>query len=110
MIPDDFNYAATYSQMEDEELLEVARDSSDLVEPAKTALGKELDKRGLKPQPAKGEAAEDPESAYCPTCAREVDDPLTCGECSSVICRVCGTALRMPGDLEGDEAESQAAG
>ena len=50
MIPDDFNYAATYSQMEDEELLEVARDSSDLVEAAKTALGTELDKRGLKPE------------------------------------------------------------
>ena len=58
MIPDDFNYAATYSQMEDEELLEVASDSSDLVEAAKAALGKELDKRGLKPQPAKGEGAE----------------------------------------------------
>ena len=38
MIPDDFNYAATYSQMEDEELLEVASDSSDLVEAAKAAL------------------------------------------------------------------------
>ena len=58
MIPDDFNYAATYSQMEDEELLEVARDSSDLVEAAKAALSKELDKRGLKPQLVKGEAAE----------------------------------------------------
>jgi hypothetical protein len=109
MIPDDFNYATTYSQMEDEELLEVARDSSDLVEAAKAALGKELDKRGLKPPLAQREAA-DPKLAYCPSCDREVDDPLTCGECSSVICRVCGTALRMPGDLEGDEAESQAAG
>ena len=59
MIPDDFNYAATYSQMEDEELLEIARDSSDLVEAAKTALGKELDKRGLKPELVK--AAEDPQ-------------------------------------------------
>ncbi len=58
MIPDDFNYAATYSQMEDEELLEVASDSSDLVEAAKAALSKELDKRGLKPPLAKGEAAE----------------------------------------------------
>jgi hypothetical protein len=36
---------------------------------------------------------------YCPNCAREVDDPLTCGDCSAVICRVCGTALEMPEDL-----------
>ncbi len=36
---------------------------------------------------------------YCPNCAREVDDPLTCGDCSAVICRVCGTPLEMPGDL-----------
>jgi len=36
---------------------------------------------------------------YCPTCAREVDDPLTCGDCSSVICRVCGTPLEVPEDL-----------
>ncbi len=36
---------------------------------------------------------------YCPTCAREVDDPLTCGDCSAVICRVCGTPLEMAEDL-----------
>lgn len=36
---------------------------------------------------------------YCPTCARAVDDPLTCGDCASVICRVCGTPLEMPEDL-----------
>jgi hypothetical protein len=36
---------------------------------------------------------------YCPNCAREVDDPLTCGDCSAVICRVCGTPLEMPEDL-----------
>ncbi|HZD32383.1 MAG TPA: hypothetical protein VE779_12060 [Candidatus Angelobacter sp.] len=36
---------------------------------------------------------------YCPNCAREVDDPLTCGDCASVICRVCGTPLEMPEDL-----------
>jgi hypothetical protein len=36
---------------------------------------------------------------YCPTCAREVDDPLTCGDCSAVICRQCGTPLEMPEDL-----------
>jgi hypothetical protein len=36
---------------------------------------------------------------YCPNCAREVDDPLTCGDCASVICRVCGTPLEVPEDL-----------
>jgi len=36
---------------------------------------------------------------YCPACAREIDDPLTCGDCSAVICRVCGTPLEMPEDL-----------
>ena len=36
---------------------------------------------------------------YCPTCGREVDDPLTCGDCSAVICRACGTPLEMPEDL-----------
>ncbi len=36
---------------------------------------------------------------YCPNCAREVNDPLTCGDCSAVICRVCGTPLEMPEDL-----------
>jgi len=36
---------------------------------------------------------------YCPNCAREVEDPLTCGDCSAVICRVCGTPLEMPEDL-----------
>ena len=38
-------------------------------------------------------------SLYCPTCAREVEDPLTCGDCSAVICRVCGTPLELPEDL-----------
>jgi len=36
---------------------------------------------------------------YCPNCAREVDDPLTCGDCSAVICRVCGTPLELLEDL-----------
>jgi hypothetical protein len=36
---------------------------------------------------------------YCPVCAREVDDPLTCGDCSAVICRVCGTPLELAEDL-----------
>lgn len=36
---------------------------------------------------------------YCPRCARDVDDPLTCGDCSAVICRVCGTPLEAAEDL-----------
>ena len=40
-----------------------------------------------------------PGMLYCPNCAREVDDPLTCGDCSAVICRVCGTPLELPEDL-----------
>jgi hypothetical protein len=40
-----------------------------------------------------------PDSLYCPNCAREVTDPLTCGDCSAVICRVCGTPLESSADL-----------
>jgi hypothetical protein len=36
---------------------------------------------------------------WCPTCARAVDDPLVCGDCSSVICRICGTPLESPDEL-----------
>jgi hypothetical protein len=39
------------------------------------------------------------EALYCPNCAREVTDPLTCGDCSAVICRVCGTPLESSADL-----------
>ena len=48
MIPEDFDYAKTYSTMEDEELLEIARDSRDLMDAAKAALAKEMESRGLK--------------------------------------------------------------
>jgi hypothetical protein len=41
----------------------------------------------------------EPGSLYCPTCAEEVTDPLTCGDCSSVICRRCGTALESSDEL-----------
>src|SRR5579864_2317575 len=37
--------------------------------------------------------APEPELLYCPKCAVEVSDPLTCGDCSAVICRCCGTPL-----------------
>lgn len=39
------------------------------------------------------------EAFYCPNCAREITDPLTCGDCSAVICRVCGTPLESSSDL-----------
>jgi len=39
------------------------------------------------------------EILYCPVCAKEVADPLTCGDCSSVICRHCGTPLESPDEL-----------
>lgn len=36
---------------------------------------------------------------YCPTCEKAVSDPLVCGDCSAVICRVCGTPLERVDDL-----------
>jgi hypothetical protein len=36
---------------------------------------------------------------YCPVCALEVNDPLTCGDCSAVICRRCGTPLESSDEL-----------
>jgi hypothetical protein len=36
---------------------------------------------------------------YCPSCAVEVTDPLVCGDCSAVICRVCGTPLESADEL-----------
>jgi len=43
--------------------------------------------------------AENPVVFYCATCAIEVNDPLTCGDCSAVICRRCGTPLESPDEL-----------
>jgi hypothetical protein len=40
-----------------------------------------------------------PELLYCPKCAEEVFDPLTCGDCSAIICRRCGTPLESPDEL-----------
>lgn len=45
-----------------------------------------------KPEPSPG-------PLYCPNCAQEVSDPLTCGDCSAVICRRCGTPLENPDEL-----------
>jgi hypothetical protein len=36
---------------------------------------------------------------WCATCARVVADPLVCGDCSAVICRVCGTPLESADEL-----------
>src|SRR5262249_11064487 len=46
--------------------------------------------------------AEEPtnnELFYCPRCAAEVPDPLTCGDCGAVICRRCGTILESASEL-----------
>lgn len=39
------------------------------------------------------------QSFYCASCNQAVGNPLTCGDCSAVICRVCGTPLEMPEEL-----------
>jgi hypothetical protein len=36
---------------------------------------------------------------YCPTCDREVDDPLVCGDCAAIICRRCGSVLEKIDEL-----------
>lgn len=36
---------------------------------------------------------------YCPKCNREVDDPLVCGDCAALICRLCGTPLEEIDEL-----------
>jgi hypothetical protein len=36
---------------------------------------------------------------YCPTCARAVADPLVCGDCCALICRVCGAVLERIDEL-----------
>jgi len=40
-----------------------------------------------------------PEPLYCPKCAAEIPDPLTCGDCGAVICRKCGTPLEAADEL-----------
>jgi len=88
--------------MTDEELLELARDSASLVDSAQAALRKELDSRGLK-----AELEDSDSSLYCPSCAHKVRDPLTCGDCSAVICRICGTPLKMPEEIEPEDLETK---
>jgi len=45
------------------------------------------------------EPAQHPDLLYCPKCATEVPDPLTCGDCGAVICRRCGTPLEAAEEL-----------
>jgi hypothetical protein len=112
MTQEDFDFAKTYAAMADDELLDLAHDSATLVESAQTALQKELDKRGLKLEPPPTSSSDDPDSAfYCPSCESRVNDPLTCGECSTAICRICGTPLQMPEDVaDVSDEESSVAG
>ncbi|WP_216841225.1 hypothetical protein [Acidobacterium sp. S8] len=49
-------------------------------------------------QPPNPPAAKDVR-LWCPVCAREVADPLVCGDCSAVICRICGTPLESADEL-----------
>lgn len=46
----------------------------------------------------KGEASRSSEF-YCAVCQRGIPDPLVCGDCTSVICRVCGTPLEQVDEL-----------
>ena len=36
---------------------------------------------------------------YCPQCQKAVPDPLVCGDCTAVICRLCGTPLALSDEL-----------
>ena len=49
----------------------------------------------------RGEEKNAPQGAelWCPRCARAVNDPLVCGDCSAVICRICGTPLESADEL-----------
>jgi hypothetical protein len=40
-----------------------------------------------------------PADFYCPHCRKEVNTPLACGDCGSLICRDCGTPLERTDDL-----------
>ena len=36
---------------------------------------------------------------YCPRCHKAVTDPLVCGDCSAIICRICGAPLEKIDEL-----------
>lgn len=53
----------------------------------------------LPPAETNPSSVEKRDALWCPTCRRAVDDPLVCGDCATVICRVCGTPLESPDEL-----------
>ena len=69
------------------------------ISPAQTRSGISGILPSTMPQSPEPRPATQPQPLYCPNCAREVSDPLTCGDCSAVICRVCGTPLESPDEL-----------
>lgn len=83
MATEEFDYAKIYSEMEDEELLKVSRDATDLLPAAKAALDQELRKRGLKARIARrkkqsaenSEAAETSGAVYGPPAPRHAHAP-----------------------------------
>jgi hypothetical protein len=36
---------------------------------------------------------------YCPRCHLAVTDPLVCGDCGALICRMCGSPLERVDEL-----------
>ena len=36
---------------------------------------------------------------YCPRCNAAVTDPLVCGDCTAIICRICGAPLERVDEL-----------
>ena len=104
------DYARSYSAMADEALLALAHESATPVDSALTALRGELDSRGLKPEPepAKESRGDTDSGFYCVNCARQVVDPLIRGDCSAVICRVCGAPLKTSEDLDPEDLETKA--
>jgi hypothetical protein len=46
-----------------------------------------------------GPAPSEAPQLWCASCAEVITDPLVCGDCSAVICRVCGTPLESSDEL-----------
>ena len=40
-----------------------------------------------------------PEPLYCPSCEKEVAQPLRCGDCGALICNRCGSPLEQIDEL-----------
>jgi primosomal protein N' len=49
--------------------------------------------------PEEEQAASEDVEFYCPHCAIAVKDPLTCGDCGSLICRRCGMPVERISEL-----------